>query len=75
MNSQNTKTSDPHRQLLNFSDKRNLKKRDRYVALSNLSICYAWKNIKSQISSHIIDLKYRLRQGMKSLNYLMDHIL
>ena len=47
MNSRNSKISDPHRQLLIFSDKMNLKRNDKYVALSNLSIYYAWKNIKS----------------------------
>ena len=40
MNSENSKTSDPHRLLLNLSDKINLKGSDKYVALSNLSICY-----------------------------------
>ena len=38
MNSENSKTSDPHRLLLNLSDKINLRRRDNYVALSNLSI-------------------------------------
>ena len=33
MNSKNSKTSDPHRQLLNLSDKLNLKRSDKYVAL------------------------------------------
>ena len=39
MHSGNSKTSDPHRLLLNLSNKRN----DKYVALSNLSIWYTWK--------------------------------
>ena len=43
MNSGNSKTSDPHRLLLNLSDKINLKTSDKHVALSNLSIYYAWK--------------------------------
>ena len=34
MNSGNSKTSDPHRLLLNLSDKINLKRNDKYVALS-----------------------------------------
>ena len=46
MNSGNSKTSDAHRLLLNFSDKKNLKRSDKYIALSNLSIQYGWKNIK-----------------------------
>ena len=38
VNSENSKTSDPQRLLLNLSDKTNLKWSDIYVALSNLSI-------------------------------------
>ena len=46
MNSENSKTSDLHRLLLNFTDKINLKSSDKYVAVSKLSICYTWINIK-----------------------------
>ena len=38
MNSENNKTSDPHRLLLNLTDKINLKRSDKYFALSNLRI-------------------------------------
>ena len=40
MNSKNSKTSDPDRLLLNLADKINLKRSDKYVASSNLSIYY-----------------------------------
>ena len=40
MDSENSKTSDPHRLLVNLSDKINLKRSDKYVALSNPSIYY-----------------------------------
>ena len=46
MNSKNSETSDPHRLLLNLTDKINLKGSDKYVALSNLSIYYTWTIIK-----------------------------
>ena len=46
MNSENSKTSDPHRLLLKLLDKINLKRSDEYVALLNFSIYYTWKNIK-----------------------------
>ena len=46
MKSENSKTSGPHRLLLNLSDKINLKRSDKYVFLSNLKVHYAWKNIK-----------------------------
>ena len=44
-NSENSKTSDPHRLLLNLKDKIALRRKDKYVALQNLSIYYQWKNI------------------------------
>ena len=46
MNSGNSKTSDLHRLLLDLSDKINLKRSDKYGALSNLSIYCTRKNIK-----------------------------
>ena len=49
MNSENSITSDRHRLLLNLTDTTTLKRSDKYVALSNLSIYYAWKNIKKSI--------------------------
>ena len=45
MNSANSKTSDPNRLLHNPSHKIYLKKKDKYAALSNLSVYYTWKNI------------------------------
>ena len=40
MNSENSKTSNPHRLLINLTDKIDLRRKDKYVALSNLSIYY-----------------------------------
>ena len=47
MNSKISKTSNLHRLLLNITDKLNLKRSDKYVALLNFSVCYTWKNIKN----------------------------
>ena len=44
-NSKNSKTSDPHRLLLNLFDKIDLKRSHKYGALSNLNIYYIWKKI------------------------------
>ena len=71
MNSDNSKTSDPHRLLLNLTDEINLKRSDKYVVLSNLSIYHTWRNIEKSYKNN----KYQLQHGMKSLNYLVDHIL
>ena len=73
MNSENSKTSDPHRLLLNLTDKIDLRGKFKYVALSNLSITIHRKTKQKIIK--IINLRYQLRHGMKNLNYLMDHIL
>ena len=43
INSRKSETSDPHRILLNLADRINLKRSNKYVALSNLSIYYALK--------------------------------
>ena len=43
MNSEYSKASDPHRLLLNLSDKINLNRNNKYVVLSNLSIYPASK--------------------------------
>ena len=39
-------TPDPHRLIVNLSDKINLKKSDKAIALSNHSVYYIRKNIK-----------------------------
>ena len=46
MSSKNSKISDMQGLMLNFADKINLKRSDKYVLSSNLSIYYYWKNIK-----------------------------
>ena len=51
-NSRNSKTSDPRRLLINLSDKVNLKRKDKYVTLSNPSIYYTWKNIKKSYKNN-----------------------
>ena len=53
-NSENSKTSEPYRLLLNLSNKINLKWRAKYVTLSNLSIYYTWKKYKKVIQKQHI---------------------
>ena len=78
-NSKNSKTSDPHRLLINLADKLNLKKNDKYVALSNLSIYYAWRNIKKsyennkfKISAPTWDEEFELPNGSYSVLDIQD---
>ena len=73
MNSKNNKTSHPYRQLVSLTDKIDLRRKNKYNALSNLSIYHTWENIKSLIRT--INLQFQLQHRVKNLNYLMDHIL
>ena len=49
INFKNSKTSDLDKILLNLTDKIDLRRKDKYITLSNLSISYTWKNIKKVI--------------------------
>ena len=80
MNSKNSKTSEPHRLLLNFSDKINLNRGDKYVALSNLSMCYTWKDIKKlyknnkfKISAPTWNEKFELPDLSYSVSDVQDY--
>ena len=77
MNSENNKISEPHVKL---TDKSDLKRGEKNVALSNLSIYYTWKNIKSlrsynqfKISSPAWDDKFELPDGSYSLSGVQDY--
>ena len=47
MNSENSKTSEPYVLILNLTDKVNLRRGEKSVASSNLSMHYTWENIKA----------------------------
>ena len=70
MNFENSKTSDPHRLLLNLTDKTNLEKVRNMLLYQILA-----HPIHGKIHQRTINLKYQLQHRMKNLNYLMDHIL
>ena len=50
MNSKSSKTSDPHRLLLNLTVKTDLRRKNESITLSNLSIYYTLKNVKKSIN-------------------------
>ena len=52
LNSRNSKTLDPHKMSIDFLDKINIKRNDKFVALLNLSIYYTWKNIKTSYKNN-----------------------
>ena len=80
MSSKNSKTSDPHRQLLNLTDKINLKRSEKFVALSNLSIYYTYKNIKMshknnkfKISAPTWNEEFKLPDGSYSISDIQEY--
>ena len=52
MNSDNSKTSEYHVLVLKLTDKLDLRRGQKTVALSNLSIYYTWKNVKSSYNNN-----------------------
>ena len=80
MNSENSKTSDPHRLILSLINKINLKRSDKYLALSNLSIYNTWKNIaesyknnKFKISVPTCNEEFELPDGSYSVSDFQDY--
>ena len=62
MNSEIRKRSKPHLLALRFTNKVDLRIGKKVVALSNLSIYYTWKNIKTYTIT--INLKSLHQHGM-----------
>ena len=80
MNSENSKTSEYHVLALKFTDKLDLRRGQKTVALSNLSIYYTWKNIKSsynnnkfKISAPTWSEEFELPDGSYSVSDIQDY--
>ena len=52
MNLENSKTFKPHVLKLKLTSKLDLRIGEKVIALSNLSIYYAWRNIKSSYNNN-----------------------
>ena len=52
MNSENSRTPKPHILILKLTNKLDLRIGKKVIALSNLSIYYTWKNIKSSYNNN-----------------------
>ena len=80
MNSENSKTSEYHVLGLKLTDKLDLRRGQKTVALSNLSIYYTWKNIKSsynnnkfKISAPTWNEEFKLPDGSYSISDIQDY--
>ena len=82
MSSENNKISNPHRPLLNLSDKVDVRRSNKYFALSNFTIYYTWEikkktyknNNKSKISGLTCNEKYDFPDGSYSVSDIEDYL-
>ena len=80
MNSENSKTSEPHVLVLKITNKLDLRIGEKIIALSNFSIYYTWKNIKSsynnnkfKISAQTWNDKFELPDKSYSVSDIQDY--
>ena len=80
MNSENSKSSKSHILVLKVTDKLDLRIREKVIALSNLSIYYIWRNIKSsynnnkfKISAPTWNYEFELPDGSYSVSDIQDY--
>ena len=80
MNTENSKTNEPHRFKLDLTDKLNLKNPNKNMTLANLSIYYTCKNIKSEYKNNKFNISaptcndtFGLPDGSYSIFDTQDH--
>ena len=80
MNSKNSKTAKQNLLVLKLTDKLDLRYGEKVIALSNLSIYYTWKNIKSsyndnkfKISAPTWNEEFKLPDGSYSVSDIQDY--
>ena len=80
MNSKNSKTSEYHNLVLKLAYKFDLKRGQKSVTLSNLSICYTWRNIKTSYNNNKFGIsaptwsdEFELPDGSYSISDIQDY--
>ena len=80
MNSENSKTSEPYVLILNLTDKLDLRRGERSIVLSNLSIYCTWKNIEKSYKSNKLKIsvptwnkELELSDGSYSISDIQDY--
>ena len=69
MNTENSKSSKPHILVLKLTNKLDLRLCEKFIALSNLSIYYTWKNTKSSNNNN------KFKKSAPTWNDKFDRIL
>ena len=80
MNTENSKTSEPHVLILKLTNKIDSRIGEIIIGLSNLSIYYTWRNIKSSYNSNKFKIsaptwndKFELPGGSYSVSDIQDY--
>ena len=80
MNSENSKTSKSHVLLLKLTNKSDLRIGGKVIALTNLSIYYTWRNIKSSYNNNKFKIsaprwndEFELPDGSYSVSDIQDY--
>ena len=80
MNTENSKTSKPHVLTLKLTNKLDLRFGEKVIALSNFSIYYTWKNIKSSYNNNKFKIpaptwndEFELPGGSYSISDIQDY--
>ena len=81
METENNKPNEPLRFVLNLSQRLGLRSSNKHVALQNLSIFYAWKNIRKQYKNNKLKIiaptwndEFQLPAGSYSVSDIQDYI-
>ena len=70
MNPENSKTSKPHVWILKLTNKLNLRMGEKVITLSNFSIYYTWRNIKSSCNNNKLKISAPIRYSRLFWIYL-----
>ena len=80
MNSEDSKTSKAHVLILNLTDNIDLTRGGKSIALSNLSIYYTWRNIKTSYNNNKLKIsaptwneEFKLPDGSYLISDIQDY--
>ena len=81
MNMENNKISEPHKFVLNLSQRLDLRSSGKHVSLQNLSIYYTWEDIRKQYKNNKLKIiaptwnnEFELPDGSYYFSDIQDYI-
>ena len=81
INTENRKANEPHKFVLNLSQRLDFKKLNEHVALQNLTIYYTWKNVRKHCKNAKLKIiaptcndEFKLPDYSYSVSDIQDYI-